>query len=84
MGAGTKEDFLDRMRKDTSGSDCWVWLDKVNNDGCPIYYDGYSVNPAIRTAYSLFVKEINSRETFKPMCLNSLCVNPDHFKRLLR
>lgn len=73
--------FLERI--DDSG-DCWIWTGartKGNygsvNCGTP---DGRVKTTAIRVSYMLFCGDIKPGYAIDHLCLNRICVNPDHLE----
>lgn len=71
--------FMKKVREDPE-TGCWEWLGAPRGDGYgQVCIDGYHWG-AHRLSYSLFVGPIPGSLVIDHLCLNPLCVNPEHME----
>ena len=59
---------------------CWIWIGAIAGDQYPRFHVSTSQGtvPAYRWSYGWFVGTIPAGESIVRLCLNRLCVNPEH------
>ncbi len=63
---------------------CWVWVASLKTTGYGQIQLGGRTLAAHRASYELYVEKPDSSLTLDHLCMNKLCVNPEHLEQVSR